>query len=464
MQQRILLVKDQEGTHQQLRTLLESDSSIVIDTVDDGDGALEALNQQNYSVFFVDMQMAGLNALKLLETIQERRLPVTVIVLTDKQAIEKAVEAMQRGAYDFHTKPIDRLHLRLVLQRVLRERRLQDEVVFLREQLQHRHTFHNIISKSARMHAVFELITNVAMTNTTVLIEGETGTGKEKVAQAIHQASRDRTGPMVVVNCAAVPETLLESELFGHEKGAFTSAVGQRRGRFELAHGGTMFLDEVGDIPAAMQAKLLRVLQERRFERVGGTESIEVDVRVVAATNRSLLKLVEEGRFREDLYYRLNVVKIDLPPLRERKEDIPLLAACFVEKYARAGDPPKQISPRTMQTLLHYDWPGNIRELENAIERACVTSLNGSIELENLPPEILNGKPAKQPTAIDLAEPLPELLRRVSAEIEQEYIRKALEKSGGRVSRCASLCGLSRRSLSSKLTSYHIDKAMFKPN
>src|SRR5438874_2059076 len=224
------------------------------------------------------------------------------------------------------------------------------------------------------MHAVFELISNVAHTNATVLIEGETGTGKEQVARAIHNASLVRSGPMIAVNCAALPENLLESELFGHEKGAFTSAVGQRRGRFELADGGTIFLDEVGDVPAAMQAKLLRVLQERRFERVGGTESIEVDVRVIAATNRSLQRLVKQGTFREDLYYRLNVVKIDLPPLRERPEDIPLLATHFSERYCRQGQQPKHVAPQAMEMLLKYRWPGNIRELENAIERASVTS------------------------------------------------------------------------------------------
>src|SRR5207249_4171271 len=222
--------------------------------------------------------------------------------------------------------------------------------------------------------AVFELIKHVASANTNVLIEGETGTGKELVARALHDGSPVRSGPLIAVNCAALPETLLESELFGHEKGAFTGAVGQRRGRFEMANGGTLFLDEVGDVPLAMQAKLLRVLQERRFERVGGTASVEVDVRVIAATNRSLQRLVRKGTFREDLFYRLNVVKIDLPPLRERPEDIPLLAACFAEKYALPNTAPKQVAPQAMEALLNYRWPGNIRELENALERASVTS------------------------------------------------------------------------------------------
>ncbi|MBI3412142.1 MAG: sigma-54-dependent Fis family transcriptional regulator [Planctomycetes bacterium] len=487
MQRRILLAEDSEQTHRQLRPILEGDENIKVDTVADAPAALKALGEQSYSVFLADLSMDGcaglqldglqlaglqldglqlaglqLDGLKLMEEIQKQNIPTTVIVMAGHGSIDQAVQAMRLGAYDFLSKPVDKQHLRLVVERVLRERRLQDEVAYLREQLQQRFSFHNIISKNPRMHAVFELISNVAQTGSTVLIEGETGTGKEQVAQAIHQSSQVRSGPMVAVNCAAIPETLLESELFGHEKGSFTGAIGQRRGRFELANGGTIFLDEVGDIPPPMQAKLLRVLQERRFERVGGALGIEVDVRVVAATNRNLLKLVEENRFREDLYYRLNVVKIELPPLRDRKEDIPLLAACFAEKNARPGDSPKQLAPKAMNALLQYHWPGNIRELENAIERGCVTSMNGSILPENLPQEIFNGKPAKAPFPIDLNQPLPVLLRQVDSEIEHEYIRKALEQSGGVVSLCAKICGLSRRTLSSKLSEYQIDKSLFR--
>jgi transcriptional regulator with GAF, ATPase, and Fis domain len=267
---------------------------------------------------------------------------------------------------------------------------------------------------------------------------------------------------MVAVNCAALPETLLESELFGHEKGAFTSAIGQRRGRFELADGGTIFLDEVGDVPATMQAKLLRVLQERRFERVGGGASIEVDVRVIAATNRSLQGLVKQGKFREDLYYRLNVVKIDLPPLRARSEDIPLLATHFAEKYAPPGETPKQIAPRAMEILLNYVWPGNIRQLENAIERACVTSRDNKIQPENLPPDLVTPSGPKLPYHIDLERPLSVVLKEAVTSIEQQYIRKALRKARGNVGRCAKICGLSRRSITAKIAEYKLDKAAFK--
>jgi transcriptional regulator with GAF, ATPase, and Fis domain len=297
-----------------------------------------------------------------------------------------------------------------------------------------------------------------------VLIEGETGTGKEQIARAIHQASEKRSGPLVAVNCAALPETLLESELFGHEKGAFTSAVGQRRGRFELANHGTIFLDEVGDVPPAMQAKLLRVLQERCFERVGGTESICVDVRIIAATNRSLQRMVKHGTFREDLYYRLNVIKIDLPPLRDRIEDIPLLATHFIEQLTRPGDKPKQLSPQTTEILLNYRWPGNIRELENAVERALVTAQDDVIRPENLPPHLLTPVLEKYPFKVTLEQPLPALVNEALVAIERQYIRKALQKSHGNVGRCAKICGLSRRSITSKIAEYGIDKGMFKDN
>jgi DNA-binding NtrC family response regulator len=369
---------------------------------------------------------------------------------------------MRLGAYDFLTKPIDIDNLRLVIQRALRECALRDELAYLRQQLQTRFCFQNILSKNPQMHALFELIGNLSHTNATVLIEGETGTGKEQIARAIHNTSLKRDGPLVAVNCAALPETLLESELFGHEKGAFTSAVGQRQGRFELADGGTIFLDEVGDVPATMQAKLLRVLQERRFERVGGTESIEVDVRVITATNRSLHKLVKQGTFRKDLYYRLNVVKIEVPPLRDRLEDIPLLASHFAEKYARPGEAPKQISPQAMEVLLNYRWPGNVRELENAIERACVTSRDSTIQVENLPHELESAPKNNLPFAVDLDRPLPQLLQETLAYIEQQYIRKALKKAYGNVGLCAKICGLSRRCISDKISEYKLDKAAFK--
>jgi DNA-binding NtrC family response regulator len=462
MERRILLAEDSKTTSEQLRTLLQAGGQFKVDVVGDGEAALHALTEHPYSIVLTDLQMPRLGGMKLIERIQERKLPVTVIVLTGHGSIDEAVQAMRMGAYDYMSKPVDPEHLRLVVERILRERTLQDEVLQLREQLQEQYAFRGVLSVNPKMHAVFELIRSVAETTTTVLIEGETGTGKEQVARAIHDASSTlRPGPFVAINCAALPETLLESELFGHEKGSFTGAIGQRKGRFEQADTGTLFLDEVGDIPLPMQAKLLRVLQERCFERVGGTTSIEVDVRVIAATNRGLPGLVKKGKFREDLYYRLNVVKIDLPPLRDRPEDIPLLATHFADKHARKGSAPRPFSPEAMEKLLNHSWPGNIRELENAVERACVTAREPSIQPEDLPLEVLHVRAADGPP-VDLSKPLPDLLREVTVDLERRYLTRAMKKSRGNVGRCAKICGLSRRSISAKLAEYDIKKESFK--
>jgi DNA-binding NtrC family response regulator len=447
---RILVADDSETTRVQLQKLLEASLPVHVATTPDGTGALDALCEQRYSLIITDLNMPRLDGLALIGEIQKRGLPVTVIVTTGHASVENAVEAMRMGAYDFLTKPLDFEHLRLVVERALEQRRLQDEVASLRDQLGRLFSFHHVLSKSPKMHAAFELVRHVAPTASTVLIQGETGTGKEMVARAIHEASDRCNGPMVAVNCAALPETLLESELFGHEKGSFTSAVGQRKGRFELAHKGTLFLDEIGDVPASMQAKLLRVLQERRFERVGGTTTVEVDVRVITATHRNLLRLAREGRFREDLYYRLNVVKIELPPLRERLEDIPLLVTHFTEKYARAGAATKQVSPECMSLLLGHNWPGNVRELENAIERACVTATGDTIGPEHLPPDVQKPSPRRRSSLLDLSMPLPKIQRR----LERAYLRKALRESGGNLRRCAGLCGLSERKLAAMLAAH----------
>jgi DNA-binding NtrC family response regulator len=459
---RILVVEDNDVARKQLKQLLQTNELFEVDSVGDGQKALTLLTEQNYSLVLTDLRMPGFDGLDLIRTIQERRLPVTVIVMTAFGSIDDAVQAIRLGAYDFLTKPIDIDNLRVLIERALRERTLQDEVAYLRQRLQTEYAFHNVLSKSPRMHAIFELITNVGPTTTTVLIEGETGTGKEQVARALHQASVNRPGALVAINCTAVPEMLLESELFGHEKGAFTSAVGQRRGRFEMADKGTIFLDEIGDLPMAMQAKLLRVLQERRFERVGGSESIEVDVRVVAATNRPLQRLVKQGKFREDLYYRLNVVRFELPPLRERVEDIPLLATHFTEKYGRPRESAKQISPAAMEQLLNYAWPGNVRELENVIERACVTSRDTLIDVGNLPPELTAPVASNLPFPVSLERQLPDLLRQATSNIEKQYLRKALKRAHGNVARTAQICGLSRRSVTAKIAEYGIDRVVFK--
>jgi DNA-binding NtrC family response regulator len=459
---RVLIVEDNETARKQVQVFLETGSELAVDTAANGSEALKALADRPYSVIVTDLKMPRVDGLQLLEEVQKRRLAADVIITTGFGTIDHAVQAMRLGAADFLTKPINLEHLKLVVERSLRDRALQDEVTALREKLHEQFKFHDILSKSPRMHAVFELIGHVAETTSTVLIVGETGTGKELVARAVHEASPRHKGPFVAVNCAALPESLLESELFGHEKGAFTSAAGQRKGRFELAHGGTIFLDEVSEIPLSMQAKLLRVLQERQIERVGGSQTIEVDVRVVAATNRDLLRLAKDGKFREDLYYRLNVVRIELPPLHERPEDIALLAEHFVQKFSRPAGSPKQIAPEAMEALLQHRWPGNIRELENAIERACVTARDDVITAESLPPEVLKPSRPRYQLSVDLSRPLTEQLLELTSAFEERYLRRALKRTRGHIGRTAHLTGLSRRTITEKLALYEIDKSEFK--
>ena len=462
MRRKVLLVDDDTYSTIQLKKLLETEE-LSVDAVASGQEALSALLATDYSVLITDLRMPGMGGMDLIREIALRRLLVTSIVTTSFGSIERVVEAMRLGAFDFLTKPIDPTQLKIVMDRALIKRALQDEVLQLRQQLQESFNFHNIISKSPEMHRIFQLIRHIGGTKSTVLIEGETGTGKELIAKAVHYSGEDRTGPLVAINCAALPESLLESELFGHERGAFTSADARRKGRFELADKGTIFLDEIGDISQAMQAKLLRVLQEKRFERVGGHESIDVDIRVVAATNKSLEKEVKEGKFREDLFYRLNVIKIDVPPLRDRPEDIPLLITHFLNKYARPGEPPKKVAPEAMDRLLGYRWPGNIRQLENAIERAAVTTVGDTINAENLPTQVIGASMEDSPRfEIDLKHPLPYYLQQATEQIERQYIAKALEKSRGNVGECAKFCGLSRRSISGKISEYGISKHPFK--
>jgi DNA-binding NtrC family response regulator len=461
--QRLLVVEDLEDARSTMQQMLQLSLRIEIDAAADGAQALKMLAEKPYSVVVTDLRMPKMSGLQLLDEIQKRQIPVTVVVTTGHGSIADAVQAMRQGAYDFLTKPVDPQHLCILVERALRDRSLQDEVAALRAQLADRYSFRNLLSKSPRMVQVFELISRVAESTTTVLINGETGTGKEMIAQAIHEtSSRKRTGPLVAVNCAALPETLLESELFGHEKGAFTGAAGQRKGRFEQAHGGTLFLDEVGDVPMSMQIKLLRVLQERRIERVGSADPIEIDVRLIAATNRSLEELVQQEKFREDLYYRLNVVRIELPPLRERPEDIPLLAAHFAKKYAREAGRPPTISPEAMETLLACPWPGNIRQLENAIEYACVTLPGSVIEPDNLPSDVARPKVGATALPVDVSRPMSDQLGEITSAFEQRYLRAALAKTRGHVGKCAELSGLSRRSITEKLTQYGIDKSEFK--
>ncbi|MFO0850540.1 MAG: sigma-54 dependent transcriptional regulator [Gemmataceae bacterium] len=463
--QRVLIVEDLEDARDSLRQLLELSLKLEVDTAADGREALAKLAERPYSLMITDLWMPNVSGMELIQQVAAKRMPVTVVVTTGHGSVKDAVEAMRLGAYDFLSKPYNPQYVTLLVERALRERALQDEVVALRAQVNGRFSFQNVLSKSPKMLDVFDLIGNVASTTSTVLIVGETGTGKEQIARAIHQASSAfRPGSIVAVNCAAVPESLLESELFGHEKGSFTGAIAQRKGRFEQAHKGTLFLDEVGDIPLNMQVKLLRVIQERRIERVGGNEPIEVDVRLIAATHQPLEKMVRDGTFREDLYYRLNVVRVEIPPLRDRPEDIPLLASHFVMKYSRGRTLP-EISPEAMELLLAFPWPGNVRQLENAIERACVTARDGVITPAHLPPDVAKGMAASSrtsPFSVDLTRSLPEQLAELTSAFEERYLRKALRKTRGHVGKCAKISGLSRRSITDKIGSYKIDKNEFK--
>ena len=462
--QRLLVAEDVQDTRESLQELLQLKLGVEVDTAADGAIALEMLRARPYSVLITDLRMPKKTGMQLIEAIQAEKIPVTTIVTTGHGGVAEAVQAMKQGAFDFQVKPADPQHLCLVVTRALESRALQDEVAALRAQTQGQFSFQNVITKSPRMFDLFELIASIADTASTVLILGETGTGKEQVARAIHTASKPfRSGVFTAINCAALPESLLESELFGHEKGSFTGAAAQRKGRFELANGGTLFLDEIGDVPLSMQVKLLRVLQERKFERVGGSESIPIDVRVVAATHQSLEKLVKEGKFREDLYYRLNVIRMEIPPLRERPEDVAVLADFFCQRYARAGKPVPTVGPEAMAVLVKCEWPGNVRQLENAMERACITCTDGVIGVKNLPSDASKRtEGTRHPYQVDLSRTLTEQMGELTSAFEERYLRKALRKTRGHVGKCAALTGLSRRSITDKIAQYKIDKAEFK--
>jgi two-component system, NtrC family, response regulator AtoC len=461
MDRRILVVDDSELVCQQLSQLLaHHDRQITITT--DGTSALEWLVEHPCSLVLTDLRLPGISGLDLIREIRDRELPVTVIVMTGYATVESAVEAMKLGAYDLIQKPLDNIRLEMLVNQALEDRLLIDEVADLRCRLQKKYAYHNLLGRSSGMADVFERVARVASSSCNVLVTGETGTGKELVAQAIHFSDVTRRGALVAVNCAALPEPLLESELFGHEKGAFTGADRQKKGRFELAHGGTLFLDEIGEMPVGMQAKLLRVLQDGRFERVGGTDSIQTNCRVIAATNLNLTKAVAAGRFREDLFYRLNVFSIDMPPLRERLEDIPLLIEHFLQKLLERNLPRKTLSRLAISRLLTYDWPGNVRELEHVIEQASVTTPGPVIEPENLPAQIVARHDAPFSLDFDHHRPLPEITAELTSRIECAYLKRVLEKYRGRVELCAQHCGLSRRSISEKLRRYQIDKREYK--
>jgi DNA-binding NtrC family response regulator len=439
----ILIVDDEKNSREGLARALQRTYDIAL--AEDGRKALQMLDEQPIDVVISDIRMPGLDGLALLQRAMARSPQPICIMLTAYGSIELAVEAMRRGAYDFLTKPINLDRLEIVLKRALDARALETENRALREQLDARYGLEHIIGGSPAMQEVFDTVRQVAPSRATVLLLGESGTGKELVAHALHRLSPRHKGPFVAVHCAALTSTLLESELFGHEKGAFTGATERRRGRFEMADGGTLFLDEIGEIDAALQVKILRVLEERRFERVGGTETIEVDVRLIAATNRDLKKMVEQGTFREDLFFRLDVVSIRLPPLRERTGDLPLLVHHFITTLSREnGKKIDGITPDALSALAAYEWPGNVRELRNVIERMVVLARGDRLTLRDVPPHIRGAGAGSEVRGGALS----------LEENEKQMIARALRLNDGNVTKAARDLGISRRTLHRKINAY----------
>jgi len=453
-QTHILVLDDEQNYLLLLEALLE-DEGYSITTLQDPELALEFLDQSEVDVVITDMKMPKVSGQEVLERVKRDYPHIPVLIMTAYGSINGAVEAMKCGAFDYISKPFSNDELLLSVSKAAQMSQTERQNRELRRSLEERYGKHNIIGRSKTMRQVLEMIDRVAPSSSSVLITGESGTGKELVAQALHYASPRKNGPFVSVNCMALNPGVLESELFGHEKGSFTGAVVQRRGRFEAAHKGTLFLDEVGELSLDFQIKLLRFIQERTFERVGGTSPVQVDIRLVVATNKDIREAVERGDFREDLYYRLNVVNIHVPPLRERVEDIPLLAEHFLAKFSRENDKQlKGFTPGAMQVLTAYSWPGNVRQLENVVERCVVLARGDYLDLEDLPPELKNEADQFRsaadmlPSEIDLGDTL--------EKIEAALIRKALVRSNFVQVKAADMLGISKSLLQYKLKKYNI--------
>src|SRR5215472_12057538 len=442
---RILIVDDESNARAALSEILREEG-YATETAADGFKALGKLDEFAPDVILTDLKMPGLDGIAFMEKARAAAPGSVFVVMTAFGTISSAVEAMKKGAENYLLKPLDPEALGAVVDRAMEKARLVQEARRLRDRLRERNAFSHVVSADPKMHAVLELVAQVGPSKASVLVTGESGTGKELIAEAIHLASPRARAPFVRLHCAALSESLLESELFGHERGAFTGAVGRREGRFKQADGGTLFLDEIGEISPAVQVKLLRFLQERTFERVGGNETLKVDVRIIAATNRDLQAEIKKGGFREDLFYRLNVVTVELPPLRERRGDVPALASFFLRRYAAEnGKTIETIADDALATLLEYRWPGNVRELENVIERAVVLCDGPNIEKRHLPPSVV---PAEQR---DGTPPIP---GSTIAELERYAILKTLEACGGSTSKAATVLGVSPRKIQYKLHEY----------
>lgn len=454
-QQTHILVIDDEKNYLLVLEALLTDAGYGVTALNDPESAIAFLEESEVDVVVTDMKMPKVSGREVLEHVRKNYPHVPVLIMTAFGSIESAVEVMKFGAFDYITKPFSNDELLLSLQNAAELSRVHRRYRLLHENLEERYSLHQIIGRSKGIRSVLTLVDRAAPSKSSVLISGESGTGKELVARAIHFASPRKDGPFVSVNCMALNPGVLESELFGHEKGSFTGAVAMRRGRFELADGGTLFLDEIGELSHDMQVKLLRVLQERKFERVGGAEEIHVDIRVVTATNKDLQAEVERGSFREDLYYRLNVVHLVLPPLRERREDIPLLVAHFAEKMIREnGLAPKAFTPEALDFLCGYEWPGNIRQLENMVERCMVMAPSDRIEVQDLPPEIRD-EDSQLKSAVDLL-PVELNLADTLDKLEAALVRRALARADFVQVKAAESLGVSKSLLQYKLRKYSI--------
>jgi len=441
----ILIVEDEAKMRRLLELNLADDGFTTLSS-EDAETGLKLLAQNPVDLVVTDLKLPGMNGLEFLQAVKRQNATLPVVVMTAFGSVETAVDAMKAGASDYVLKPFSLAEMRMVIHKELDVRNLREENRSLREALGKRFSHPNVVARSPKMQEVLSTVERVAPTNATVLLGGESGVGKDLIARAIHEKSRRASGPFLKINSTAIPENLLESELFGFEKGAFTGAVASKPGKFELADKGTLFLDEIGDVPPATQVKLLRVLQEREFERLGGTKTVKVDVRLVAATNRDLREALEQGTFREDLYYRLNVVPIDIAPLRERKEDIPDLVDLFVTRFAgESGKVIEGITPQAMQMLANYHWPGNVRELQNIVERACALSKGPQLEAADIhidvrPSKSGNGAPGFLPEGLTLEQ------------YEDEMVQEALRRANGNKSQAARLLGLSRNALRYRLS------------
>ncbi len=436
---KVLIVDDEEIVRESLSGWLEKDG-YAVETAPDGPTGLEMLRRGDWTILLVDLKMPGMDGLQVLEAARRLQPSLAVVMITAYATVETAVKAIKLGASDYIVKPFDPEELSLMIEKIVVQQAMLHENAVLRKALRHDYRFHDIVSSSAAMQRALDVARAAAQTASTLLILGESGTGKELLARAIHAESPRHAGPFVAVSCAALPDTLLESELFGHEKGAFTGAVARRKGTFEAANGGTLFLDEIGDISPKLQLDLLRVLEDRRFCRVGGTEAVSVDVRIIAATNRDLKQAVDGGHFREDLYYRLHVIPITLPPLRERREDLPVLVEDLLERLSiEMKRPIDGVSRDGMALLMNYPFPGNIRELRNILERAIVVAAGPIIQAEDL------SLPAEMPPARDTLEA-----------VERQHIARVLERTSGNVSQAARILDIDRVTLYNKMRKYHL--------